>query len=872
MKAKRIEECGCCEVGVPSTPELIKNRPGLSKISYRVGTYASFRQAMIETIAKSPELNEWKARQSDDYGIALLEMWAYIADILTFYQERIANEFFLRTALYRDTIIRLAAMLDYKLNPGVAASTYLVFFTEKDTKVSIPVGLKVQSLPGQDEKPQKFETIEAIDALSDLNEMKLQSITEEQFVLRRQKELVLKGINTGLEVGDYILIIGKHHKDNPGSERWDIRKLNSVKVDSETKTTTVGWDEGLGHRRVDFPTKEENEDLQIYAMRLIAWPFGANAPDWRLSPRKLENINKQKQKNINKKKLQDIYKQKPEDISIPIYLDWTDKTLPEDDENPNHIFLDNIYETIDADTWIVLLTAEPPSQEPQYPGYSEVYYVESVDNTVISNYTLTSKVTRLTVGGIEKRKRKDTQKRIWPEHIDYFPMQGTMVLAQSEPLEKAEILIETPLTGAKLVFERYYPDLRRGQKLIVKGNKSKSSDEEAIEVVEIETVKLNEKFRNTTVDLKKGLQNSYKRKTVSVCGNVAKATHGETISSEVIGNGDASIEFQSFSLKKSQTTFVPAPLAPRGAKNTLEVRVGDVLWEEVESLYGQNPNSQAYTTQIDNEGKMNIQFGDGLTGARLSTGRNNVIGKYRQGLGSEGNVIADSLITLLDRPVGLKSSINPIQAEGGTDPESLEEARNNAPNTVRTFERAISLGDYEDIARNYTGIAKVKAVLMLKHEDEVVQLTIAGEKGSRIEKTSQTYENFISYLNLHRDINHIVDVIPHSKRPLVLKTTIKVDLYYLKEKVLKEVRTSILEYFKFENLQLGQGIHLSNIYATMQSVEGVNAVRVEYFDYKKNEDIPPSLSLFSHIRIKPDQIASLEDFDLEIVTDFAQKE
>ena len=66
-------------------------------------------------------MRDWTARGSDDYGIALLEMWAYLADILTFYQERIANEAFLRTALLRASVLRLAALLDYRPAPGVAA-------------------------------------------------------------------------------------------------------------------------------------------------------------------------------------------------------------------------------------------------------------------------------------------------------------------------------------------------------------------------------------------------------------------------------------------------------------------------------------------------------------------------------------------------------------------------------------------------------------------------------------------------------------------------------------------------------------------------------------------------------------------------------
>src|SRR5215207_2003924 len=162
---RNLDPCGCCQAPGPSTPEEIRNRPGLPAIRYRIGSYSSFRQAMIEKNAslavevdgrKFHPLRGWTTRASDDYGMALLEMWSCLADILTFYQERIANEAFLRTALLPESLQRLAALLGYEPAPGVAATTHLAFTLEKGKQVRIPTGLRVQSVPGQDEKPQKF--------------------------------------------------------------------------------------------------------------------------------------------------------------------------------------------------------------------------------------------------------------------------------------------------------------------------------------------------------------------------------------------------------------------------------------------------------------------------------------------------------------------------------------------------------------------------------------------------------------------------------------------------------------------------------------------------------------------------------------------
>ena len=90
--------------------------------------------------------------------------------MLTFYNERIANELFLRTARERDSLLRLTRLIGYRLRPGLAAQTLLSFALDAGAEARIRKGLKVMSVPGQDEKPQIFETIEQIVANAEINE------------------------------------------------------------------------------------------------------------------------------------------------------------------------------------------------------------------------------------------------------------------------------------------------------------------------------------------------------------------------------------------------------------------------------------------------------------------------------------------------------------------------------------------------------------------------------------------------------------------------------------------------------------------------------------------------------------------------------
>src|SRR5688572_11521456 len=126
------ETCGCCDGIEPATPVVLENRPGLGAVAYRIGEYAQFRESLIAGLSSSayPLLAALRTRDTDDFTIGLLDAVACAADVLTFYQERIANESYLRTATERVSLQEMAKLIGYRLRPGVAAETWLAFALE----------------------------------------------------------------------------------------------------------------------------------------------------------------------------------------------------------------------------------------------------------------------------------------------------------------------------------------------------------------------------------------------------------------------------------------------------------------------------------------------------------------------------------------------------------------------------------------------------------------------------------------------------------------------------------------------------------------------------------------------------------------------
>ena len=273
-----LNDCGCCAgIGV-ETPLGLYNRPGLAVIAYRVGNYASFRKSLLARLSDGrwPVLRQLRTRDNDDFTVALLDAWAVTSDVLTFYQERIANESYLRTATERLSILEQSRLLGYQLAPGLAASTYLAFTMEEAPgapqlaakPLQLPIGTRAQSVPGPDEQPQSFETIEVIESRVEWNAI-LPQLTEPQTLAWDMKQLWLEGVNLTLAVGDVLMIIA----DSGTTKQASIRRVAKVTPDANANRTGVTL-EAISNEAQTVTADSPG----VFVLRAIASPFGHNVP------------------------------------------------------------------------------------------------------------------------------------------------------------------------------------------------------------------------------------------------------------------------------------------------------------------------------------------------------------------------------------------------------------------------------------------------------------------------------------------------------------------------------------------------------------------------------------------------------------------
>ncbi|HVN06241.1 MAG TPA: putative baseplate assembly protein [Bryobacteraceae bacterium] len=197
--------CGCnAAPAPPAVPAIPNNAPGLATIAYRIGTFTSFRQAMLDEVpdpallgtAPNPFLN-WRPGADGDYHTLFIEFWAYLADILTFYQERIANEAYLGTASQRDSALRLVELIAYRPGPGAAASGVASFAVAPGKVITIPAGFRIGSKPAPGQTPAVFETSAAITARAEHNAIAMSAVAPvNQFAQLTNIQYIYAGIGS----------------------------------------------------------------------------------------------------------------------------------------------------------------------------------------------------------------------------------------------------------------------------------------------------------------------------------------------------------------------------------------------------------------------------------------------------------------------------------------------------------------------------------------------------------------------------------------------------------------------------------------------------------------------------------------------------
>jgi hypothetical protein len=1009
-------------------------------VGYRIGTFATFRKAIVDELSRTPELAGLTSRESDDYTITAIELWSAVADVLTFYQERIANEAFLRTVTLRDSVLRLVRLIDYELRPGAAATTALAFTLEVGARALIAAGTRVQSVPGEGETPQKFETLAPLAADARLNKLRL-------FPVASAVSPTSKGSASAIFAPDVAAIAAAATLAANDRvmlyEPAAIESLTVRDIKAADDVLTVRWLSPIAG--AGFSAAFDASDPQRRARKLgrSFHVFGFDAAPTVVVPQEktpgdptttyLTQASTDYSLSATdivagRLSLDSRYELKPGAIVLAVAaLAGGTRTIPfsvvtvgqshvqrvaTPPSGPSVVAISGtvtqltlaplgprtladllptgdvrdvvVYELIgDAlRFWPFVYASSVASSDVMLPGRRNGWSSIEVGRTIEKGaykpgtsidvtdlaagravvltdakggapvaatiaaasivgtgvefapaatdtdtivklglgaeqtlaitalatgslgatiaFTNARRELTITIGGFPSQTialdavligggapanvvtalqtairaalpAAPTFARanvwVWGDAIVIAPgVAGDRIAIAPSPndpdtivalaLDAAHVrwldgVVSAPTpapifstiignvnvaVGSNAATDRFVFAFMTGPSALAAtfitffGVIAKALTDGHIIV--LAPIPAHEP--RSFIHLSLALETPVVLDTSSalLLGNVAPASHGETVHAEILGDGDAAQSFQRFALKKKPVTYVPSA-TPGGVQSSLTLLVNGVRWSEVPTLYGASPSDEIYVTHIADDATLTVQFGDGVTGARLPSGRQNVVATYRQGIGVAGRVAASKLTTLLDRPTGVKNATNLVAADGGADPETMEKARTAAPGTVRTFGRAVSLRDFEDTALMAGEVAKASATWVWTGERRAIHLTVGEQGGGTF--SADGLKRLAATFATERDPNHKLLIDNYVPVAVLIDASIIVDDRYLTADVLGNARTALLAALSFDQRQFAQPVYLSDVFRIIQDVAGVVAVDVNTLDLKNSD-------------------------------------
>jgi len=686
--------CICDDFRFPPETSIVA---GLTRLTRQTGPFPEFRRALLHGasirstaalednslwalrylterdragLRKSLDaIGKWRGRHPKEFGIMLLEMWAYVCDLTSFYDEILAHESYVRTARRRESLRKLVGPLGYIPRPAVAALAELAAFAEGRRVVTLPVGIAFRSGAFNGNPPQVFELTREATIHPLLNEWSFLPVRPVGLPVpsKTQTSLLCKPGTVSVKADDLVIVL-----------------LGLPQPRRVTGVSDHTGADGERYVRVSFnPSLSVTTDTPYSSIRLLK--------------------------------------------ASGIAAQWKRAVNGETAIGNDHIFLDSVNRQIRTGQYVVLegngaleaLTVNRNEDGTRtVVGEGSVKFTPSggTETTVtvpavaapVSKVYFTANIDT----GLKAHDFGDVQVITGVLHLRGKGKQGRSPVYSASP----HINVHYAFVEAGVVTTEALTEVDEHDPLEVSTPIELPRDSSAPGEFQLEDKNGVGLTRPGSLDFATGnftVQGDPWPSTlvasVKLFGNIITTLRGETVNGEFIGSGDATAANQSFTLKKSPLTYLPAPSesTPSGLTSTLKLYVDGLQWTEVPSFYERGFDDQIYVVRQNDRNESVVTVGDGVQGRRLSTGAS-VVAYYRHGGGAA--MPPAGSVTQLAKPLkGLKSVRSPVAPYGGADAEPADSLQKYAPRSALLLGRAVSLADLEAAAASYSGVRAVAA-------------------------------------------------------------------------------------------------------------------------------------------------------------------
>jgi predicted phage baseplate assembly protein len=781
-----------CDGETPAAPV---NLPGLPQIAFRAGDYISFRQAVLTPLPAELTLSingapVWRTDGQGDLAVMIAEWFAYVADIISFYNERIANQVFLRTASLPESVNNLIALLGYRPRPAIGAVGTLAALLSPgqsfgNAPILLPQGLQFQSKPTPGQTPQIFELlaptqIAAPDQIPAAPPPVLLGTVPEppkwvfspyhaekyvgkfstapaKIISATANILLLQGAVKTIDAGALLRL-----RDRTGAAGPWLATVQSSAIGPSPS--------GAGQQTTLTLTLSAAPPATLAAAGAALESAAQSAPVWSffkgaITGATIHLASLARQITPGDWLLLTAASGSPAPLLVQV-KSTQDAVWDANAKAPGNPPFATISKTDKGTT-----TTTTPIPVP----HTEITLTASLP-TGWSNATVTVHFGWVTAGILLNQ-----------PFSPGTPTSLASTSAQNFP----------PSNGAKILLQD-----STGLGIAVTGS-SAGGAELALGSLPNPAPALQPPFL--------------------VLPTLLTVTRGKTVANEILGSGDPTNPAQDFKLTQSPVTYLA-----QGATyaSTIQLTVNNLPWKEVPSFYGQAPGAEVFVTREDNSGKTHVMFGDGVNGARLPSGVNNIIATYRIGAGAASPPAGKLTIIAKSYP-GLRAVLNPVAVSGGADADPANQIQRFAPRSVLTFGRAVSVFDYAALAAEAPGVTRAGAVWAWSdaRQRTLVTVYVGDDAGAATAAATA--------LRAASDPNRPVQVLQAAQIAVALTITVLVtpgmDTTLITAAITTALAGPQAGIFGSWTLGIGQTLFDSQIEAAVLSVTGAVAITSQIF-------------------------------------------
>ncbi|MBL4658864.1 MAG: hypothetical protein JKY19_00780 [Alcanivoracaceae bacterium] len=908
--------------GSPQWDELVSRFPEL------------FNESLFQ---KNKRISEQYYDERRDFAWEILRAFSRSVHVLGEYINAYANEAYLPTAVEWDNVRKLVALLGYQPSPPSSAITPIALLLKQGLSGEVKRGFAIKNKPAKGESTIIFETLEKLKGNSLLNTIHLKDWNQNKRTLKKHnnqnKEVnfelpyLAKDINVG-DLGILAMATSGFTVEVlsiTNNQDYSIIRLQSSQ-NLPNSLTLIDTTLYLQPRFIDTPlpngsgsaTLSQTVNLSVGEI-LIA---GKNNNLVALEIAEIEQ-NKVLFKQTNFTNNDDIIR-----AQVSIRQNITG-FLPSANGSADYFILNNITNSnnvlmVDESLSVINVsisstpTPTPPTNYLDGAALSgdKLFYIQrplastpiatitDVGSNTVTNLQFTGKATELNsdqwawvdhkvgspaaylISEIKQKKDQFSLSLINPSTgIKSTQSVSSIQSGYKQTLKHKDFEINnepawsTGSTNSATVFELEDPGLlallKIGQKLIFSSNEKSINVE--IRKIENQRLHVTPPFH---LDYNTGIKTHvFSRNNTVIHGNVVNASHGENQPQVILGNGDASQTGQNFKLASDHISWLNDPSFNTGVRADTLLIVGNRYWQQVENLSNSGAEDHHYQIKIDEDNKLSVHFGDGRHGRKLPTGIDNIRVNFREGNGEAGNLKPYSLIKITRPDPLVDDFIAPLAATGGAMKEDPNHMRENAPAALLTLNRAVSLRDFEHLARHHSMVWQAKAFEKMANRPApaLIEIIIVSAGGSVFAANSEVARTLKGFFSQHAIPNLPISVLSYQPLLMRIQPTIMVDeSAFDKDQVARAVKQHLQAALSLKQRQLGQALFRNSIIALIEQVEGVENANCEiiasYFPATKSLNQAQTFKgvdgEIRKITIKPNQLLYLDTdiFPLNIIS------